>query len=122
LKKESSDLDVAIISDARYVNEADWIHSCWDGDVIHLRSYTMEPRELTSSMDEHGPLSLDPLVKTYSPAPNEQEKINDPKVRNIADYLIEWEHKKMSPEEVLQDKDVIFLVRESLIAKGLVIS
>jgi hypothetical protein len=111
MKADANDIDIAIVSDVRYLNESDWVHS-WNGYMVHLSSYKLMPREITSSFDELGP--NEPLIKTFADAPNEQEKINDPIVKNASDFKLEWEHRSMTPEEVMADTTINETVLKSL--------
>lgn len=88
---------VAIVSDVRFPNEADWVHKRWDGVVIHLKRYTTgkERKVLGGEWED---------VKYYDAAPNEEEAKNDPMVQEMADFRIEWESKKkMTAEEAMED-------------------
>lgn len=88
---------VALVSDVRFVNEANWIHQSWDGVVIHLKRYTTgkERKVLGGEWED---------VKYYDAAPNEEEAKNDPLVQELADFRIEWESKKkMTAEEAMED-------------------
>lgn len=95
LKKDKP--QIALISDVRYPNEAEWVHS-YAGFLVHISAYKMQPRVPTSSFDD-GPGPEEPLVKSPLAAPNEQERINDPKVKKCSDYCLEWELKGNSPTE-----------------------
>lgn len=112
LKTDANKFDVALVSDVRYSNEGEWIHS-WGGYLVHVSAYRMHPRIPTSSFDD-GPGPDEPLVKSFFVAPNEQEKINDPKVKNAADYKVEWEAKGLSPEAAVEDRGLQIEVLKAL--------
>lgn len=82
---ESTDGVVALVSDVRFPNEAQWLHESWDGQLIHIRRWkTKEVR------DGYGETVF---AKVFDPAPNEEEAKNDPLVQDVADVKIEWESK-----------------------------
>jgi len=95
--------EVVLVSDVRYPNEAEWIHS-WGGFLVHISAYKMRPRVPTSSFDD-GPYPDEPLVKEFLSAPNEQERINDPVIKQMSDYKLEWEAKGLSPEDATGNVD-----------------
>jgi hypothetical protein len=74
--------DVALISDVRYDayerDELSWVQEEHDGMVIHLKRYLEQP-----SVYEHAP-------RRYVEAPNEHERVNDPKLHEGADIRVEW--------------------------------
>ena len=51
LKNDRDTVDIALISDVRYPNEADWVHS-WQGYLVHISSYTME-QEMVFDYESH---------------------------------------------------------------------
>jgi hypothetical protein len=61
--------NVVVVSDVRYLNEANWIHSL-GGKVVYIE------RTLPSG-------------ESVPPA-NEEEAINDPQARAVSDLLIKW--------------------------------
>lgn len=79
LEKDKNDVDVALVSDVRYPNEASWVHSR-DGYLIHVSKYTKE--------------SLDggrTWKRVPQQAPNSQEATNDPLMNGVADFRVVWE-------------------------------
>lgn len=93
---------VALVSDVRFVNEAKWVHDQWGGRVIHLKRYAMEWGDNSK-------------VKVYDPAPNEEEKKNDPLVQEIADFRVEWESKgKHTAETAMKDPYLQGVVLQTL--------
>ena len=73
---------VALISDVRYDayerDELSWVQEEHDGMVIHLKRYL-------------GPTNVyENLPRRYIEAPNEHERINDPKMCEGADVRVEW--------------------------------
>jgi hypothetical protein len=106
---DKDNVDIALVSDVRYPNEGEWIHSHM-GYLIHISAYKMSPRIPTSSFDD-GPYPDEPLVKRFLEAPNEQEEINNPLVKGMSDWKIEWEIRGLSLENAIND---IFLRKEVL--------
>ncbi len=68
----NSDNLVNCITDCRFLNEAEWIKQK-GGIIVHISRYSKLEFE-----------------KVFVCAPNEEESKNDPLVKNIADYFIEW--------------------------------
>ena len=84
---------VNIITDVRYLNEADFIHSN-NGYLIHISKY---------NFDTTGPI---PIRKFQQP-PNEQERINDPILQQKSDRKVVWQDvseiagKKLTSNEIV---------------------
>lgn len=97
IKADDKNVDVALISDVRYPNEGEWVHS-WQGYLVHVAAY--EP-------------SLLP-VKAFKMAPNEQERINDPIVKAASDYKLEWESKGLTQAQAAEDKELKIEVLKAL--------
>ena len=78
--------DIAIISDVRYDHypndELGWIIHEHEGLLVHLRRYE---KSSTAVIDETGNVTFD-----YIKAPNEHERINDPKLREGAHFRLDW--------------------------------
>jgi hypothetical protein len=90
-------IDIAFVSDVRFLNEAKWLHEKWNGDLIHLRRYTKGISALGA--DSGGTVHAH-YTNVYDPAPNEEELRNDPFIVEVADQRIEWENKgNLSPSE-----------------------
>lgn len=77
--KNDNRLDVALISDARYPNEGYWVHAN-EGWLVHLSKYKKHSTDGGRTWDRH-----------FQLPPNKEEETNDPLVRKMADYSIEWE-------------------------------
>lgn len=110
---EHTERVVALISDVRFANEARWVHDQWGGRVIHLKRYTacggMQHDSFTGK--ETGYKEW----KQYDPAPNDEEKKNDPLVQEIADFRIEWESKgKHTAQTAMEDPYLQGVVLKSL--------
>lgn len=103
IKSDMNDVEIALVGDVRYLNEADWVHS-WGGYMVHIAAYKMD-EELTPNLYE-GEKYATVKVKNYISAPNEQERINDPIVKGASDYMLQWEMKNISTKDVLKDKDL----------------
>lgn len=105
-----SDKMVMLVSDVRFPNEARWVHETFGGEIIHLRKYTVHTSDspalvygVSSSMEFH---------RMYDEAPNEEEKKQDPLVREMADQCIDWE--KSSSSDVINDPKMNAIVLEAL--------
>jgi len=88
LKKDTN--DVNFISDIRYVeysgDEIFWLKKELGGKLVHISKYTYGfPTD-----GRHYRIN-DLNKKIYTEAPNQHEAINDPKIRFLADYKVEWE-------------------------------
>ena len=102
---------VMLVSDVRFPNEAKWVHETFDGDVIHLRKYTVQ--SLTDSPAVvYGVSTTIEFQRIYDEAPNEEEKKQDPLVREMADQRIDWE--KSSSSDVINDPRMNAIVLEAL--------
>jgi hypothetical protein len=80
---------VVLVSDVRFVNEVQWVQKRWGGEFIHLKRYKTHYSESPIIVD--GISRNDLPIKTYDPAPNEEEAKNDPLIQELADHKIEWE-------------------------------
>ncbi len=85
-----SNKNIFCVPDVRYVeypdDEVQWVKKN-SGVLIHVKKYTMTE-------------SLFPQ-KVYTTPVNKEELQNDPKIQQVADYLIEWQDSKTSPENDL---------------------
>ena len=82
-----------VVTDIRYAeyqnDEIHWIKSTNKGVLVHLRKYC--------EIETLGPHTK----RVYFDPPNEDEKRNDPKLLEKADYCIEWPHvENATPEEI----------------------
>ena len=88
LKKDTN--DVNFISDIRYVEYVDdeifWLKKQLNGKLVHVSKYTYG----FPSNGRHYRIN-DKSKKIYTDAPNQHEALNDPKIRILADYKVEWE-------------------------------
>jgi hypothetical protein len=82
----STDHHVALVSDVRFPNEAEWIHNNWNGQLIHIRRYS----------------PIDGGV-AFDAAPNQEEAKNDPLVMSSADVSVEWESRGIPNGGVVTD-------------------
>jgi len=105
----SSERMVALISDVRFQNEAEWIQKEWNGSVIHLKKWSPKWRV-------RGKKFIDNLmVKIYDVAPNEEERKQDPLVQEISNVKTEWEEKGHETLEMATaDKDLQKVVLNAL--------
>lgn len=88
---------VALISDVRYPNEGEWVHS-WNGALIHVAAWKWEDRR--DGLGDTVP------TKVEFEAPNEQERINDPIVKAQSDYKLLWQAKGLGPKEATEDPEL----------------
>jgi hypothetical protein len=80
------DNDIVMISDIRYAefkeDEVQWVKN--KGTLVHISKHV----ELDYATNKSYPFAK----KFYESPPNEKERVNDPKVKKSADYLIDWPH------------------------------
>ncbi len=106
---EKSNADVIFITDIRYDfypndDECDWLQIKQRGKLTHITRFKYD----IFSKSKH---------KIYDTPPNEQESINNPKVKNRADYSFEWEdysNTYSSKEQILQCHNIIDNVKTAL--------
>ena len=83
-KKADDCKHIPVVTDIRYAeyenDEIHWLKAKNNGTLIHLRKYC--------EVETFGPQ----VKRVYFDPPNEDEKRNDPKIREKADYCIEWPH------------------------------
>jgi hypothetical protein len=91
-KVDESSVEVILISDVRYCHyDFDEVH--WakqNGKLIHVSKYSRVSKvhtngEMPEIIDESK------TVQVFTPPANEYEQLNDPKVKQMADFIIEWE-------------------------------
>jgi len=73
---------VVFVSDVRFSNEVDFIHSL-NGKFIHLSKYRLHRCEKEGYQQK--------IEKIFCLPPNDEEKLNDPIIKKMADYILEWE-------------------------------
>lgn len=106
LKSDGNKVDIALVSDVRYPNEGEWVHS-WNGYLVHISSYKLD-------------FNLSPVndgrthTKYYITAPNFQETTNDPLVKNQSDYKLEWPFKNLDGTNIVDDIELKGLVLKTL--------
>lgn len=73
------DSDIILISDIRFAeypkDEIFWLRHELNGKLIHISKFSYDVNN----------------NKIFNKPPNETERLNDPKIKKDADYLIEWE-------------------------------
>lgn len=83
--------DVNFISDIRYAeyinDEIFWLKNELKGKLVHISKYTYG-----FPTDGRHYRVNDKNKKIYTEAPNQHEALNDPKIRILSDYKVEWEH------------------------------
>lgn len=91
---------VALVSDVRFPNEAQWIHDN-NGWFIHLKRYNLVDTWPNGQ-------KRDDDIYRFDPAPNEEEAKQDPLIQKMADYMVEWENKgKLTPEDA-ENNDYLY--------------
>lgn len=96
---------VFLVSDVRFPNEVKWVHETFGGEVIHLKKYAVQTVSNRALTEES-------FIKIYDTPPNEEEKKQDPIVREMSNYQIEWE--KSSAKDLMTDPTLNKIVLEAL--------
>ena len=100
---------IFLVSDVRFLNESRWIHNSFNGEVIHLKRFSIKECRAGQDGSDVG------FSKIYDPGPNDEELKNDPLVQEVADHRIEWESKKkMTSAEAIADVNLQKVVLETL--------
>jgi hypothetical protein len=96
-KIDETDHDYYIITDIRYdayeKDELYWVKNERGGVVCHVSKWFTESIPPISDFSELRPREI---VQFVQPA-NEHEQINDPKVKDKADFVVEWPHVLINP-------------------------
>jgi hypothetical protein len=77
--KDESNIDIGIVTDVRYPNEAHWVHSK-NGFLVHVSKY----RKISADAGKT-------WTRKFSEPPNLEESQNDPILNNLSDSKIIWE-------------------------------
>lgn len=92
--QKSNPNSIVVVTDVRYdfysKDEIHWLKKEMNGIFVHIQRFYEKEIENTwreRGMDFKGKSDF---VKTYIEAPNEDEKINDPKMIRAADYRVVW--------------------------------
>ena len=84
---ESGDEENIVVTDIRYSekskDEVHWLKEEIGGVLLHLSCY----EEVVKGIDPKGTVTS---VRVFPPPPNETEKLNDPKLKDQADYILAW--------------------------------
>jgi len=114
LKKDTN--DVNFISDIRYVEYVDdeifWLKKQLNGKLVHVSKYTYG-----FATDGRHYRVNDKNKKIYTDDPNQHEALNDPKIRFLADYKVEWEQIvsfDKNQEELINNPNLNLIVEECL--------
>lgn len=114
LKKDTN--DVNFVSDIRYVEYVDdevfWLKKQLGGKLVHVSKYTYG-----FATDGRHYRVNDKNKKIYTEAPNQHEALNDPKIRFLADYKVEWEQivsVDKNQEELINNPSLNSIVEECL--------
>jgi len=87
--EEKSKKRVYLISDVRFPNEVDWVQNEWDGWSLHLSKFY-------KTVGLQGEIE-----QVFDKAPNEEERKNDPLVKEKCDFCLEWEDVRSSDPSIL---------------------
>ena len=92
--------NIVVITDIRYDefanDEVDWVKKELSGFFVHISKYT----------EDKG-------VKVFGLPPNEDEAINNPKLIEKADYLIQWPDKLKEEQAKIYCNEVLIYIRLS---------
>jgi len=95
-KKVDACKSTPVVTDIRYAeyenDEVFWLKGKNKGTLVHLRKYC-EIETMDSTQ----------VRRVYFDPPNEDEKRNDPKLMEKADYSIEWPHVGNAKEEQIKE-------------------
>lgn len=94
---EKDPSDIVLVSDIRYAqylkDEVQWIQNELQGKLVHISKYTV--------------LSDD--TRKYTEPPNEHERINDPLIRGLSDYTVEWMDVSSTSNNTIKMKECVYL-------------
>jgi hypothetical protein len=97
---ENDPSDVIFVSDIRYVqypkDEVYWIQKELSGKLVHLSKYTLV-------------YNNDAYVRRYVEPPNEHERINDPIIKGLSDYTVEWQDISSTSNNAINLKECDYL-------------
>lgn len=106
----TTDHMVVLVSDVRFPNEVEWVQKSWGGEFIHLKRYSVHNSVSPVVDPSSNTFGNAAPIKTFDPAPNEEESRNDPVIQKMADVRVEWESKGIpaggcvTKDEYLQGK------------------
>lgn len=104
--------DVIIVTDIRYkeydIDEVDWLKDEHKGILIHVSKFVTDDG-ISIRFNHRNPR------KIYTTPPNEDERKNDPIIRKLADYSIEWEDQTHYYKGNLLDNDYLNEIAEGII-------
>lgn len=114
-RMKDADSDIVFISDVRFSeypkDEIYWIKNELNGKLVHIDKFTYgfptDGRVVR--------VKNDLTKKIYTDAPNITESINNPKIKKVADYVLEWEHVDVN-QDLLNNEYLNKCVRECLTA------
>jgi hypothetical protein len=101
---DKNNADFFIVTDVRYCHyerdEIHWLKNECNGVVCHISKWTRRM--------PYTPLSNQNENRIYVQPANDHEALNDPKVKALADYCVEWEHVDVLPtEKLVEDPSLI---------------
>jgi hypothetical protein len=102
--------DYYIITDVRYAHyekdEAYWLQEENKGLICHVSKYEV----LLDGIWDDASRCFIPNTqgfKKFVPPANDHEALNDPKVKQLANYIVEWPHVALTPDENLLDNPTL---------------
>ena len=92
---KNSNHDYYIITDVRYdaypIDELQWLKDEWKGTLCHISKYT-----------KYYDFGSNAQVKEFVKPANDHERLNDPKIKVAANYVVEWPHiDDVKPEDLI---------------------
>lgn len=135
---EQSDVDVAIVTDARYdvfpEDEVWWVKDHMRGLLVHVSRYQqIDVTKLTPEYDDlpfqggkicgyFNPSNLkeqtDAQGRIFLSPPNKDESDNDPKLKEKANFIVEWETAPTPEKAVLYCRSHVVNFLDNLPALG----
>lgn len=104
ISEDKHDRLVFLISDGRFGNEVEWIHSK-EGYFIHIAKYTKELLEEIRKKYDKLNIPDDITFRIFTPPANEEERNNNPVILSMSDYKLEWEN--INKNNDISDEDLI---------------
>tara|TARA_B100000287_G_C20643916_1_gene784467 strand:- start:968 stop:1573 length:606 start_codon:yes stop_codon:yes gene_type:complete len=94
-KKADAAQNTAVVTDVRYSeyenDEINWLKAKNKGVLVHIKKYC--------ELETFGPH----VKRIYFTPPNEDERRNDPKLQDKADYCVEWPHVEGASQKEIED-------------------
>ena len=94
---EKDPSDIVFVSDIRYVqypkDEVHWVQKELGGKLVHISKYTV----------------LADDTRKYTEPPNDHERVNDPLIKGLADYTVEWSDVSSTSNNAINLKECDYL-------------